>query len=368
MNILFFQNCISPHQMPFINELHNIKDVSDIYVIVPEADMDTRKNMGWNSSEYQLSNSKVNFLINSENQEIVTLLKKYNNTETWCLFSGINSFPFVAKYFKLSLKYHFKRGIITEPPFLYNHPLWQHAIRFAIKDWKYIKYIDKLFVMGDDFLSYYKFWSKKWDVIPFMYCTEWKERNINHIPNTQYHNLKILFVGSLSARKNVQLLFKAIKSLQKQEQKSIEIGIVGDGDQKQNLIKLANNKNFSSIFYGTLPMNKVSEIMQEYDILCLPSLHDGWGAVINEAITLGLYVLCSDTCGAKYLIKKSNFICGDIFKNNDMISLKKKISNCLSQKELIRDSTIQRIAWAKNNIKGNVVAQYLIKELKSKDK
>lgn len=362
MNILFFQNCISPHQMPYINELHKIEGIHDIYVIVPEADMNTRKNMGWCSSEYQLNDSKVHFLINSEDKEIATLLEKYNKTETWCLFSGINSFPFVSRYFKLSLRYHFKRGIITEPPFLYNHPLWQHAIRFAIKDWKYVKYIDKLFVMGNDFLSYYRFWSKKWDVIPFMYCTEWKERNSNHI-NIQYSNLKILFVGSLSRRKNVQLIIKAIEKLDKQKQKKIELGIIGDGDRKNSLIKLTHDKNFNYRFYGTLPMNKIPEIMQEYDILCLPSLHDGWGAVVNEAITLGLYALCSETCGSKYIIEKSNFLCGDIFKKNNPISLKEKIDYCLQQKQLIRVTTNERINWARENIKGNIISKYLVDNL-----
>lgn len=363
MNILFFQNCISPHQMPYINELHNIKDVHDIYVIVPEADMNTRKKMGWDSSKYQTEDSKVIILINSDDKTIIELFKKYNNTETWCLFSGITSFPFVAKFFKLSLNYNIKRGIITEPPFIYNYPFWLHAIRFAIKDWIYTKYIDKLFIMGDDYLSYYKFWSKKWDVIPFMYCTEWKDRN-THYTNTQHNNLKILFVGTLSHRKNVQLIFKATKELNYQEQKKIEIGIIGDGKEKNNLLKFAQNNNFISKFYGTLSMNKIPEIMEEYDILCLPSLHDGWGAVVNEATTLGLYVLCSDSSGSKYIIKKSNFLCGDIFKNNNKLSLKKKIIYCLQNIESIRAKTNERIYWARKNIKGDVISQYLVNNLK----
>ena len=153
MNILFFQNCISPHQMPYINNLHKIEDIDNVYVIAPEDDMAVRKAMGWDSTNYK-NNTKVKLLINADNENIISLFEEYNDTDTWCLFSGINSFPFVTKYFKQSLKFNVKRGIITEPPFLYNHPLWQHAIRFAIKDWKYVKFISKIFVMGDDFLSY----------------------------------------------------------------------------------------------------------------------------------------------------------------------------------------------------------------------
>lgn len=363
MNILFFQNCISPHQMPYINELHNFKDIQDVYVIVPETDINTRKDMGWDSSTYKNNKTGVIFIVNPTQEEIIDLFNKYNNTNTWGLFSGITSFPFVTKYFKLSLSYNIKRGIITEPPFLYNHPLWQHAIRFAIKDWKYTKYIKKVFLMGDEFIPYYQFWSKNWDVIPFMYCTEWKDRK-KYSVNQQNNKLKILFVGSLSHRKNVQLLFKAIKELNNDEQKEIEIGIIGDGNERNDLIELANDKNFNSKFYGIIPMDKIPEIMAKYDMLCLPSLHDGWGAVVNEAITLGLYVLCSEACGSKYIIKKSYFLCGNIFKNNDPNSLKEMISDCLTNKEIIKAKINERIYWAKNNIKGNILSEYLINNLK----
>lgn len=50
-------------------------------------------------------------------------------------------------------------------------------------------------------------------------------------------------------------------------------------------------------------MNEIPHIMENHDILILPSLHDGWGAVVNEAITMGLYIITSDKCGAKALIK-----------------------------------------------------------------
>lgn len=351
--------------MPYINELHKIEGVTDVYVIVPEADMNTRKEMGWNSSEYQSSESKVKFLINNKNQEIVALLEKYNNTETWCLFSGINSFPFVTKYFKLSLKYHLKRGIITEPPFLYNHPLWQHAIRFAIKDWKYIRYIDKLFVMGDDFLNYYRFWSKHWEVIPFMYCTTWNERRNSSLASND-KKLKILYVGSLSHRKNVQLLLNSVCALNKYDKSILHIGIIGDGEEKEDLEKIAAlNNDIDITFYGIKPMNSIPSIMEEYDILCLPSRYDGWGAVVNEALTLGLYVICSTGCGSKYLIKKSNNQCGNIFKNENINSLCKVLRNCITKRESIKYEITNRIEWARHNIHGKIVAQYLINNLKS---
>lgn len=364
MNILFFQNCISPHQMPYIEYLPYFKEINDIVIIVPEADLETRKNMGWNTTaSLNIPNARI--IIKPSLSQIEDLYKQYSDRNTWCMYSGINSFSFISKCFKLSLKYSIRRGIITEPPFIYKHPLWQHAIRFLIKDYKYIKYIDKLFVMGNDYIKYYRFWSSHWEVIPFIYCTKWIERKINlNIIND--NKLKILYVGSLSHRKNVQLLLNASTALNKQEKSSIHIGIIGDGEEKCNLEKIATaNKDIDIFFYGMKSMNTIPNIMEKYDILCLPSRHDGWGAVVNEALTLGLYVICTNNCGSKYLIEQSNNKCGSIFKSDDITDLCNTLKNCIIKNEVIKSDVNNRIEWARNNIHGKIVAQYFINKLKS---
>ena len=43
---LFFQNCISPHQIPFIEELSSFTDVDRVVVIAPRVDYDDQL-MGW---------------------------------------------------------------------------------------------------------------------------------------------------------------------------------------------------------------------------------------------------------------------------------------------------------------------------------
>lgn len=50
MTLLFFQNCISPHQIPYIRECAKSMLVNSIYVIVPRIDYKNRQNMGWNSN------------------------------------------------------------------------------------------------------------------------------------------------------------------------------------------------------------------------------------------------------------------------------------------------------------------------------
>lgn len=368
MNILFFQNCISPHQMPYIKYLPSLPEVNDVVVVVPEIDMYSRKLMGWDASEL-MKTSGIEFFVAPSDKEVKTLYSNYTDKDTWCIYSGINSFATVTPWFRMSLEYNVKRGVITEPPLIYNHPLWQHALRFALKDWHYVRYIDKLFVMGDEFISYYRFWSKRWNVVPFIYCTEWIDRTDPLPSRKESQPIKILYVGALSHRKNVRLLLKAMQMLNREEQKSLEIGILGDGEQLEELKNMLKVKDTHSkvIFHGIQPMAKIPKFMEQYDILCLPSLHDGWGAVINEALTLGLYVICSDHCGSKYLITSGNgsVTCGEIFKSDNAYSLMNILKDCITHKDEIYDGMTERIKWAKENIKGEVVATYFLENLKA---
>ena len=59
--------------------------------------------------------------------------------------------------------------------------------------------------------------------------------------------------------------------------------------------------------------------IQKADLLIFPSICDGWGMVVNEALQSHIPVLISDQCGAKELIKHEHN--GLIFKGKDLNSL-----------------------------------------------
>ncbi len=351
LRLIFFELCVSPHKMPFINELSRIPIVDSVVVVAPCIDINERTAMGWSSSSF-MKDTDVRFIIAPSDDEVVTLLSSADN-DTYCSFCGINAFEIIAKWFKLSLNVNVHRVVITEPPRLNKFPLWMHAMRFALKDWKYVKYIDKIYVMGQDFVPYYKFWSSRWQVVPFMYCTQWYERTI---PISNEPKLKVLFVGALSKRKNVEMLLNSCIGL-----RDVSLGIVGDGEQRDSLVRLSKEKKLDTTFYGSLPMSGVTDIMQQYDVLVLPSHHDGWGAVVNEALTLGLYVLCSDCCGAKMLIV--NDAVGRIFSIDKQSELSDMLRELSSKNEEVRNFAKHRVEWSRENISGKAVAKYFISHL-----
>jgi glycosyltransferase involved in cell wall biosynthesis len=63
---------------------------------------------------------------------------------------------------------------------------------------------------------------------------------------------------------------------------------------------------------GPIPFGQSQSVIAQYDALILPSLHDGWGVVVNEAVLQGVPALVSDRVGAQDLVRASG--AGAIFK------------------------------------------------------
>lgn len=341
MILIFFQNCVSPHQVPYIKELVLNPKVNDVYLIVPRYDYNERQEMGWNNKKL-IEDTEIKFIYKPNEEVIKELLT--NKEGSYCFFSGIRADADVFSWFNLSLKYNVKRYIITETPFTYNKPLWMHYIRFFLQDYKFVKYIDGVFGIGEDAVKYYRNISKRWKVFPFQYVTEHNER-IKVAPSG---NLKLLFVGSLSKRKNVILVLEALKGLD-----NVEFSIVGDGEERKNLEEFTKKNDLRVNFLGTKSMKEIPLIMQEHDVLVLPSLHDGWGAVVNEAMDLGLYVIVSDRCGARMMIEKRET--GFVFTHNDIKNLSQCIIYCINKKQNIRDSISEKI-FSFEKYRSNIVA------------
>lgn len=205
--------------------------------------------------------------------------------------------------------------------------------------------------MGDDAVSYFQKVYSKWDVIPFAYCTE-SSLYCNH---PQGGNTKFCFSGSLSIRKAPQNIVQAGILLNKE----INISYIGAGNKEveiKSLIK--NHKQIHTTFYGFQNQTKIPELLSTQDVLILPSVYDGWGAVVNEALQAGLYVICSDKCGAKELLKDSR--CGKVFQSKNIKDLASLMKYCIDNIETIRKNRSFRKEWANTHISGQVIAQYMI--------
>lgn len=362
MKIILWQNVLSIHQIPYINQLSKFKEVNEVILISGEDLTNERKNMGW--SNIGIDNT-LNFriILNPNNDQIKTIYSSYSN-DCWHLYSGIRSFDFVFNAFKLGLKYNTKRALITERPNTFafglcnGKPLWLHKIRFFIQDRKYAKYISKVFAMGEDAVSYFKSVYKNWDVIPFAYCTEASNNNVRF---KSEKNVSFCFVGSLSWWKSPESIIKAACIINKK----INISYIGGGKKESYLKKMSIKKEqIKVIFHGFKKNSEIPLLLSNQDVLILPSIYDGWGAVINEAIQSGLFVICSDKCGAKELLSDKRI--GKVFRCNDINELSNIMDYCINNIDTIRKDREYRRDWAEKRISGKVIAQYMIDCLNNK--
>lgn len=369
MRIVFWQNSLSPHQLPYITQLIKNENVNQVIIAVPYTISESRKNMGWSiESIPESSNFKV--LVNPDKQTIDSLLKE-DQENSYHLFSGIRGFQFVFDVFQQSLKYNIKRGIITERPNTFGFglkngkPLWLHRFRFFLQDRKYIPYISSVFAIGDDSVKYYKSLSSKWKIFHFSYCTEIASTDIINKNNESPANF--VFLGSLSWWKAPKHILRAFYlNFKHKSNLNYKMYFIGGGKLLPQLKQYTTQKQLKNIhFLGYKPNNKAISILEEKDILILPSIYDGWGAVVNEALTKGLYVICSDACGAKDLLL--NPLCGQVFKAGDYKELAKILLFCSQNIEEIRSYRDFRKNWAINHISGQVIANYMIDCLSNKN-
>ncbi|HEV2413126.1 MAG TPA: glycosyltransferase, partial [Candidatus Saccharimonadales bacterium] len=140
---------------------------------------------------------------------------------------------------------------------------------------------------------------------------------------------KVLYIGYLNARKNVELLIEAFLQINDPD---ASLTIAGDGDRKEELLTLAK-KDKRIKFLGYVEGKVKADLFAASDIFVLPTTNDVWGLVINEALTYNLAVICSDEAEAKELINDKS---GRVFRSGDVKSLLSLLNELLSDRRKVQ--------------------------------
>lgn len=114
-------------------------------------------------------------------------------------------------------------------------------------------------------------------------------------------NFTIVCVGRLEKVKNQQLL---ISSLPKIEDQTVQLILVGDGSEKRNLEELINNLGIQDRVHITGFTSNPYEWLEKADLFVLPSLSEGFGIAVVEAMQLGIPCLCSNVGGIPEFIRE----------------------------------------------------------------
>lgn len=102
----------------------------------------------------------------------------------------------------------------------------------------------------------------------------------------------LLCVGRLGKEKSIDFLIKSFLLVSK-TQKNAKLVIVGEGAEKENLVKLAQELGLSSkiLFTGTIDYDDLPKVYKDADLFVFASTTETQGMVILEAMASGLPIL-----------------------------------------------------------------------------
>jgi glycosyltransferase involved in cell wall biosynthesis len=110
--------------------------------------------------------------------------------------------------------------------------------------------------------------------------------------------IMFLFCGQMIARKGVDLLLAAFDRLVATGA-NVELLLVGREADLPGFMQAVSAAARKRIRYeGFQAPESLPEYFGRSDVFVLPSRHDGWGVVVNQALAAGLPVITSDAVGA----------------------------------------------------------------------
>ena len=118
----------------------------------------------------------------------------------------------------------------------------------------------------------------------------------------------ILYCGRFSYEKGIKYLIKAAKILSDQKT-PFRLLLVGDGKDKEYIINLVDELDLIDCvdFMSEVPHHEIPKLMNSSDILCLPSIREGYPNVILEAMACGLPVVATEVGGVPEIINKTDY-------------------------------------------------------------
>lgn len=232
-------------------------------------------------------------------------------------FSYVNPALLFGKFFKV------KKNIV-----------WFHSLNEQMESTKMHIFIKKQFlkladlVIANSFLTkeelhtYYSVPETKTIAIPF-----WSNISEQKLLPTDFklssgkNVIKIGCPGRMATHKNQKIILEALSALKSATNYEFQLYFAGIGEELSNLKQKTKDLNLSSevAFLKHLSANDMIQFYKTLDVVVLPSLHEAFGLVFIEAISLGTPVIVSSQFGALSFIKDENNSVSQITFNPDSV-------------------------------------------------
>lgn len=173
-------------------------------------------------------------------------------------------------------------------------------------------------------------------------CEEYKLNKERLKREKGYPGRLIIYVGRIIEAKGVLDLIKVFQRLCALVP-DLGILLVGSGPDKERYMDFCASNNIKNVFFtGFIQPDELPLYYALSDVFVLPTHHEPWGLVLNEAMICGLPVISSAVAGAAadLVINGRN---GHIFKKQDLYALTQCLMHILNNKE-------ERISMGKESL------------------
>lgn len=162
--------------------------------------------------------------------------------------------------------------------------------------------------------------------------------NISSFQNAQKERMLFCSVGRLSRQKGLETTICAMNTMNNEK---INYVIVGDGEEKKNLVQKITNKNI--YLMGSLPRNEALKIVRDSDMVLMPSLWEGLSIFQLEAMALGKPMMLSDIAAFRQVFNERPLdpneefrVCqwGYLISTNNPVAWEGAISHFIANRDL----------------------------------
>lgn len=163
------------------------------------------------------------------------------------------------------------------------------------------------------------------------------------IPGKTYNNdpskpLRLLFVGGLSQRKGIANVFDAMEHFKGH----VELTVVGH-KTSDNCPALDQGLK-SHRWIPSLPHAEILKLMRAHDVLIFPSLFEGFGLVITEAMSQGTPVITTDrTAGPDLIVDGEN---GWLIDAGSTLAIQEVLDKLLADRSLVEANGLAALQTA----------------------
>ena len=228
------------------------------------------------------------------------------------------------------------RGSILRLPMTLVIDLFQARVNYLLKSGR-----AQMFVFGQALQEkFYKDHAAKTHVVSPLIAQSWLEARVDRTGcRPERGNFKVLYVGRLSAEKNIAALIEAC-AVARNSSHAFDLTIVGDGPLGRSLEALVDKLRLQGTVSFTGRIANGPELMSVYDrhdVFCLPSKTEGTPRAVAESVARGLPVVAADVGSVRYMFSEGTIELLQGFEASDILSSLAQVFDHFAERQQIAD-------------------------------